>query len=244
MDQRTRKRMKLATTAAVALLAVLALFPAAAAADTTTLTLIAAPNVIPYNGSSVLTGTLMNTTTITAVGGVPILVQGGPSAAGPWRDIAVITTLDGVPAYYTGTYTLVVAPRDKTFYRMRFFGTTGLDAADSAAASVTPKVYLSQPKVPPRVRHGQRFWVLCYLQPKHSAGLKHVVRFRFYRYTYGVWKYRFSRSGKTFNYLNFTKIVLRTSIKRTGQWKVLAIAPADALHATTTSRPSRVIRVR
>ena len=244
MDQRTRRRMKLATTAAVALLAVLALFPAAAAADTTTLTLIAAPNVIPYNGSSVLTGTLMNTTTITAVGGKPILVQRGASAVGPWWGVAVITTLDDVPAYYTGTYTLVVRPRDKTFYRMRFFGTTGLDAADSAAVSVTPKVYLSRPKVPARVQRGQRFRVLCFLQPRHPAGLKNVVKFRFYRYTYGVWKYRFSRWGKTFNHLNFTKIVLRTSIKRTGQWKVLAIAPADALHAATISRPSRVIQVR
>ncbi len=99
MDHRTRdrRRMGLATTAAVALLAVLALFPAAAAADTTTLTLVAAPSVIPYNGVSVLTGTLMNTTMIHGVGRRAVLVERAPAATGPWTTLAVITTLNGVP---------------------------------------------------------------------------------------------------------------------------------------------------
>jgi len=246
MDHRTRdrRRMGLATTAAVALLAVLALFPAAAAADTTTLTLIAAPSVIPYNGVSVLTGTLMNTTMITALGGEPILVERAPAATGPWTTLVVITTLNGVPEYYTGTYTLMVMPRDKTYYRMQFQGTPGLDAAVSAAASVTPKVYLSRPSVPRTVRHGQRFRVTCYIQPKHAKGLRTVVRIRFYRYTAGKWVFKYGRWATTSNFLNFTKLTLKTSIKRTGSWRVQAYARPDALHAATNSSFSRVIRVR
>lgn len=246
MDRRwaIRRRARLSVAAVAVVVALCALLPAAAAANTTSLTLVASPVEIPYNGTSILTGTFMDTTSMTAVGGLPILVQSGPSDTGPWTDVVVISTLEGVAAYYSGTYTLVVAPRDKTFYRMRFIGATGLDAADSPAVSVTPKVYLSKPKVPARVRHGQRFTVLCYLQPRHAPRLTNVVKFRFYRYINGAWKYKFSRWGETSNYLNFTKVTKRVTITRAGKWRVLALAPADALHASSPSRMSTTITVR
>ena len=239
-----RRRTAITAAAVIAVVALCALLPAAAAADTSSLTLVASPEVIAYNGASVLTGTLMNTTTATAVGGEAILVESGPAATGPWTTVAVISTLNGTPEYSTGTYTLVVRPRDKTFYRMRFLGMTGLDAAGSAAVSVTPKVYLSRPQVPTSVLHGQRFAVVGYIQPKHPKGLRTVVKFKFYRNVRGKWVLKMARWGKTSNYLNFTKVTRATSIKQPGKWKVKSFAPADALHAASTSAFSKVIRVR
>lgn len=246
MDTRKplRRTTRFTTIAVAAVLALCALLPATAAADTTSLTLVAAPEIVPYNGASVLTGTLTNTSTTTALAGQPILVESSVSGTGPWTTVAVITTLSGAPEYYTGTYTLVVRPRDKTFYRMSFLGAPGLDAASSAAVAVTPKVYLSRPKVPRSVQRAQRFRVVCYIQPKHARGLRNVVKFRFYRLIGSNWVLKQSKWARTSNFLNFSKLTLRTSIKTPGRWKVQALAPADAKHAVSTSAFSKQFRVR
>jgi hypothetical protein len=239
-----RRRTRLAVLAVAVILALCALLPATAAADTTTLTLVAAPDVIPYAGTSILTGTFINTTTMTATGGLPILVQSSAAATGPWADLAVITTLDDAPAYYTGTYTFVVMPRDKTFYRMVFQGDATLDAATSAAASVTPGVWLSKPKVPKSVRHGVKFTIRSNIMPKHPAGLRTVAKVKLYRYQGGRWVYKTSKWMKTANYLSFTKLTVKLALKKTGKWKARVFAPTDALHAATLSKYSKVFRVR
>jgi hypothetical protein len=238
------RRARLSIAAVAVAVALCALLPATAAADTTSLTLVAAPEIVPYNGVSILTGTFMNTTSMTATGGLPILVQSGASATGPWTDIAVVTTLDDIPAYYTGTYTFVVMPRDKTFYRMVFIGDGSLDGATSAAVAVTPGVYLSKPKVPyDPVRHGVKFTIRSNIMPKHPAGLKNVAKVKLYRYNGTKWVYKFSKWMKTANYLNFTKLTVELSIKQTGRWKARAYAPADALHAASESKWSYVFRI-
>lgn len=236
-----RRRATIVSAAVIAVIALCALLPATAAADTTSLTLVASPEVVAYNGSSILTGTLMDTTAMVAVGGQPIFVESAAGATGPWTTVVVITTPGSGDAYDTGTYTFVVGPRDKTFYRMRFLGTTGLDAADSAPVSVTPRVYLSKPRVRASIRHGQRFRITSFIQPRHAAGLRTVVKFKFYRYTGGKWVFKKSLWATTSNYLDFTKLTLRTRLTRTGAWKFKAYAPADALHAATTSPYSRVL---
>lgn len=238
----TGRRLAL-TAAAATVLLLFALLPATASADSTSLTLVASPETIAYGGASVLTGTLMNTTTETAVGGQPILVESSPSGTGPWSTVAIITTLSGAPEYYTGTYTLVVRPRDKTFYRLTFEGTAQLDPASSAAVAVTPQVWLSRPKVPRRALAGQLFRVTCFIQPRHPAGLRNVVKFQFYRYQRPNWVLRKTKWARTSNYLNFTKLTLRTSIRTPGLWKVRALAPADAKHATSYSAFSKRFRV-
>ncbi len=246
MDRSTPSRRHTRMVAiAVALVAALcALVPATAAANTTSLTVVAAPEVIPYAGTSILTGTFMDTTAMTAVGGLPILVQSSAAESGPWADLAVITTLSDAPAYYTGTYTFVVMPRDKTFYRMVFAGSSTLDAAASESVSVTPAVWLSRPAVPRSVRHGVTFAVRGYVMPKHPAGLKNVAKVKLYRYQGGTWVYKTSKWMKTANYLNFTKLTVKLSLKKTGRWKVRIYAPADGLHAATLSKYSKVFKVR
>jgi len=240
----TRRRTRSAVLAVAVVVALCALLPATAAANTTSLTLVAAPDVIPYAGTSILTGTFMDTTTMTAIGGLPILVQSSAAATGPWTDGAVITTLDDAPAYYTGTYTFVVMPRDKTYYRMTYEGDVTLDAATSTAVSVTPGVYLSKPKVPRSVRHGVKFTIRSNIMPKHPAGLKTVAKVKLYRYQGGKWVYRTSKWMKTANYLNFTKLTAKLSLKKTGKWKARVYAPTDSLHAATLSKYSKVFRVK
>lgn len=249
MDARksTRRTPLVATAAVVAALMLAALLPAAAAANTTSLTLVANPETIVFDGTSVLTGTLMDTTTMTALGGLPVVVESSPTGGDPyaasWETIAVITTLGSAPEYYTGTYTFVVAPRDKTYYRMRFPGTAQLDPATSAAVAVTPGVWLSRPTTKARVLAGQRFRVTCFIQPRHPAGLRNVVKFQFFRYVKPNWVLKRTKWATTANYLNFTKLTLKTSIKTPGKWRVRAYAPADARHAATYSVFSKTFRV-
>ncbi len=243
----SRRTPVVATAAVVAALLLAALLPAAALANTTSLTLVANPEGIPFDGWSVLTGTLMDTTTTTALGGLPIVLEAswtpGAPYAGPWETIAVITTLDTMPEYYTGTYTFRVQPRVMTHYRMRFPGTAQLDAAVSDPVTVTPGVWLSRPRTKARVLVGQRFTTTCFLQPRHPAGLRNVVKFQFYRYVKPNWVLKRTRWATTSNYLNFTKLTLKTSIKTPGRWRVRAFAPADAQHAATYSPFSKTFRV-
>jgi hypothetical protein len=238
------RRTTISAAAVIIAIALCALLPATAAADTSSLTLVASPEVIAYNGSSILTGVLTNTTTSEAVGDRAVIVQGSASGTGPWTNLAVITTVPGTAQYTTGQYTLLVKPVDKTFYQMTFIGDTALDGAVSNVVSVTPHVYLSKPKVPASVRHGHKFAVVSYIQPRHAAGVKNVAKAKFYRYDGKKWVYKMSKWMKTSNYLNFTKLKVRLVIKKTGKWKVRVFAPADSKHAETYSAYSKVFKVK
>ena len=104
---------------------------------------------------------------------------------------------------------------------------------------------LSVPRVQKRVGVGDRFSVSGTLSPRHPAGA-HSVELRLYRWNGSRWVLRrtvltTNRDGVT---ADVTRWAATFALAKTGRWKLVAYAPADADHAATTSRPAFVTVVR
>jgi hypothetical protein len=236
-------RIRLLVALTLALVALVTL-PAAAFAGTTSLTLVASPATTSYGGTAILTGTLMDTSGVpVALGSMPVCVWASQSGVFPGTLLAVVTTGQGTPAYETGTYTLAVAPAGRTYYQMTFAATGAFAAASSNIVRVTPRVYLSKPRVPRAAHRGQRFRLVSVLQPRHTAGARNSVAFKVYRYSAKRWVIKKTVWAKNANYLNMTTCSATATLTRTGLWRVRAVAPADGKHARTRSAWSKVFRV-
>jgi hypothetical protein len=238
------RRGRLLLLAALALLALALASPAAAAANSTSLSLVASPEITAYGGTAILTGTLMDTSGVpVALGGQPVYVWSSPTGTFPGTLLAIITTGTGTPAYDTGTYTFTVAPVDKTFYQMTFLANGIYEASSSSVVSVTPKVYLSKPRVPSSVTAKKKFTVTVYLAPKHTAGAKDSVKVKAYRSVSGKWVFKKAVWMKNANFLKMTKCTAKLSLKEKGSYRIRAYAPADSKHAATKSAWSRTFKV-
>jgi hypothetical protein len=242
---RSSRARRATLLAAIALaLVVLAALPAAAAANATSLTLVASPTVTPFGGTAVLTGTLMDTSGVpVALGGQPVFVWSSPTGTFPGTLLAIITTGTGTPAYDTGTYTLTVAPVNKTYYMMTFAANGIYEASSSDVVAVTPRVYVSKPSVPSSARLNRRFKIVNYLQPRHTAGARNSVKFKAYRFEKGKWVLKRAAWARNANFLKMTRCTATMTLKQRGYWSVRAYAPADAKHAATTSAWSRTFKV-
>ena len=242
---RSSRPHRLPLLAALALLALALAAPATAAANTTSLSLVASPEVTPFGGVAVLTGTLMDTTGVpVALGGQPVYVWASPNGTFPGTLLAIVTTGNATPAYDTGTYTLTVAPVDKTYYQMTYLAVGPYDASSSNVVSVTPKVYLSKPRVPGTVKARQKFKTTVYLQPRHTAGLRSTVKVKAYRRESGKWVRKTTKWMRNYNYLDMTRCTVKFALKQKGTWRVRAYAPADGKHAATRSPWSRTFTVK
>ena len=133
---------------------------------------------------------------------------------------------------------------NKTYYQMTFLGSGIYDASSSTVAAVTPKVYLSRPRVPVSVRLSQRFKVASYLQPSHASGARNSVKIKAYRYQAGKWVMKKAVWARNASFLKMTRCTANLTLKWRGYWRVRAFAPADSKHAATTSAWSKTFRVR
>ena len=238
------RRVLLLAAIVLALVAVVVL-PASASANSTSLTLVASPAITPSGGTAVLTGTLMDTSGApVALGGQPVYVWSSPTGILPGALLAIITTGSGTPTYDTGTYTFIVTPVNKTYYQMTFPGSGIYDASSSTVVAVTPKVYLSKPRMPASARLGQRFKVVCYLQPRHAAGAMYSVKVKAYRYQAGKWVMKKAVRARNVNFLKMTRCTADLTLKWRGYWRIRAYSPADSKHAATTSAWSKTFKVR
>ena len=179
-----------------------------------------------------------------ALGGQPVYVWSSPTGTFPGTLLAIITTGNGTPAYDTGTYTFTVTPTNKTYYQMTFLGSGIYDASSSAVVAVTPKVYLSKPRVPASARLNHRFKAITYLQPRHAAGARNSVKVKAYRYQAGKWVMKRAVWARNANFLKMTRCTANMTLKQRGYWRVRAFAPADSKHAATTSAWSKTFKVR
>jgi hypothetical protein len=108
-----------------------------------------------------------------------------------------------------------------------------------------PKPVLSVPRVQKRVGVGDRFSVSGTLSPRHPAGAT-SVELRLYRWNGSRWVLRravltTNRDGAT---ADVTRWAATFALAKTGRWKLVAHAPADADHAATTSKPAFVTALR
>ena len=108
-----------------------------------------------------------------------------------------------------------------------------------------PKPTLSVPRVQKRVGVGDRFSVSGTLSPRHPAGAN-SVELRLYRWNGSRWVLRrtvltTNRDGAS---ADVTRWAATFALAKTGRWKLVAYAPADADHAATTSKQGFVTVVR
>jgi hypothetical protein len=257
-DPRRRRRLMIARSttkrrgagrllllAALAVSVVLLAVPAlASAANNTTLTAKASASTITWGGNVILTGTLMDTTTITALGDQWVWVQWRLTNVAPWNDLAEVTTDDA--QYATGQYTAVAYPTELTYYRMNFLGTAAYNSSISNTLQIRVRPALGVPKVPRAARAGRYFTVWGTLKPRFPAGAQ-TVKLTAYRYRNGKWVKAKSYRATNANSGAYTRYSARIRISKTGRYRFKASTAATTtapIFSSATPRYSPAFRVR
>ena len=183
---------------------------------------------LAYGSAFTVAGTLK-----TGAVGLPvqrvILQSGAPGGAFSDTSLTTTTTL-------TGGFTFSVRPMTKTYYRVRFAGSTGYAASDSTASVyATPKAYVRTPVAPSKMSKSKSYTVYGYLKPRHTSGSYPVRIYKYRKLSSGKWKsYGYSKS-KASNYTSYTKYSVKMTLTRAGKWRLRAYAPADSGHAKAWS---------
>ncbi len=139
----------------------------------------------------------------------------------------------------SGTYRATSQPLTaNTQFMMRSAGTSRTASVGSKPAVLTAKAYLGTPSTASTVRRSKSFTVSGSLKPYHGGSTK----LYFYRKSGGKWRYAKSVSAKNSAYKSYTKYSVKTKLKSTGSWYVIA-KHSDSSHAATTS-PRRYFKVR
>ncbi len=106
-----------------------------------------------------------------------------------------------------------------------------------------PKPSLSVPRARKRVAMGRRFTVSGTLSPQHPAGA-HSVVLSAYRWNGRVWALRRTLLTTNRDAGDTTRWAVTCALGKTGRWKLVAVAPADADHSAKTSKAAFVTVVR
>jgi len=225
----------------------------AGAATATSLTASSLNTTITWGGYTIVTGTLMDTSSMTALGGKSVRVEWSPSGAtASWRLLATVTT-DPVQ-YYTGQYAAVVYPASLTYYRFVFNSPLNaypaFDPAYATAFSNTllihVKPYLTVPKVPSSVKANKNFTITGTLKPQFPAGAQ-TVKIQAFRYKHNKWS-----SYKTYKATNansgaYTKYSLTLKLGSKGKYRFQASAAATTtapIYSAVTTGNSSTLKVK
>jgi hypothetical protein len=106
-----------------------------------------------------------------------------------------------------------------------------------------PKPVLSAPRAQKRVGAGDRFTVSGSLSPKHPAGA-HSVELRLSRWNGSTWVLRRTVLTTNRDAGDATRWAVTIALAKTGRWKLVATALADADHAAATSAAAFVTVLR
>ena len=102
---------------------------------------------------------------------------------------------------------------------------------------------LSAPRAQKRVGAGDRFTVSGTLSPRHPAGA-HSVELRLSRWNGSSWVLRRTVLTTNRDAGEVTRWAATFALTKTGRWKLVAAALADADHAAATSAATFVTVVR
>ena len=102
-----------------------------------------------------------------------------------------------------------------------------------------PKPVLSVPRAQKRVAVGDRFTVSGTLSPKHPAGVG-SVELRLSRWDGSSWVLRRTVLTTNRDVGDVTRYAATFALGKTGRWKIVAHASADAEHAAVSSAPAYV----
>ena len=198
---------------------------------------------ITWGTNTVLTGTLMDLDTITALGGLKLDVEwshtGSPLT---WEWLSTGTT-ETDAQYGTGQYTRVVQPRQLTYYRFLFLGTSAYAASESNHLTIRVRPYLGRPVVRRVVKRGQRFSVYGSLKPRFPAG-ERTVKVKVYRYQGSKWRVVKRLRAVNRDTTKYTKYVAKTRLTKKGKYRFRAYTPTMDGWAPAKSKLSRVLIVK
>ena len=234
--------------AAVVLVAGLIAVPAAAAASTS-LTVTAQNTTVTWGKSTILNGTLMDTsgTTPVALGGQTVRVEWSLSGAAlSWEWLADVTTDDG--QYATGQYAAAVYPTQLTFYRFVFAGAGSYDPVTSTFEVVHVRPALGVPTVPKSAKVNKNFTVYGSLKPHFPAGAK-TVKLKAYRYNGHSWVSYKTYKATNFNNGSYTRYKLSVKIAKKGKYRFKASTaamtdPTKPIYASATTGYRKTMQVK
>ena len=216
--------------------------PGLAAADTTTLHGSALNSTITWGGYTIITGTLTDTTTHTAIGGQSVRVEWSLTGAlNSWKLLATVTT--DANQFYTGQYAAVVYPTQLTWYRFNFLGAPGLDPAPGNSLQVFVKPYLTVPKVPSSAKVNKKFTVSGTLKPQFPAG-QQTVTLVAYRYNGHKWVSYKSYSATNANNGSYTKYSASIKISKAGKYRFKASTATTSKYSATKTANSATVKIK
>jgi len=215
---------------------------ASAAPNTTTLTASALNSTIAWGGSTIVTGTLMDTTSHTALGGQKVDVQWSLTASPlSWVTLATVTT--DTNQFYTGQYAVVAYPTQLTYYRFNFLGTAGYAASSSNVLLIHVKPSLTVPKVPSSAKVNKKFTVSGTLKPRFPAGQK-TVTLAASRYDGHKWVSYKNYSATNANNGSYTKYSASIKISKTGKYRFKASTAATSMYSATSTDNSATVKIK
>ena len=212
---------------------------AGAAPSPTEITARAQQYTITWGGNTVLTATLMDTSTITALGGQWLRVEWSPTGSPASWTLWSTVTSETDPQYSTGQYTQVVQPRKLTYYRFVFLGTSAYAASVSNTVTIQVRPYLSSPVIPKKAKAGKLFKVWGWLKPHFPAGAK-TVKVKAYRSKGGKWVVAKRLAATNVDAAGYTKYKVTTKLTKKGKYRFRAYtltmegwAPAQSGYSKT-----------
>lgn len=226
-----------AALAGAALLASPAEALAREAADTraaTSLTLTAAPAVVEYGGSAMVSGDLATAGTVVA--GAALTISSSTDGLN-WADVAGATT------DVEGHFSLQVTPAaayGRTVFRVTYAGSGTLQPA-TAQVDVGSRAALTAPPAPRTVGRGSGFAVSGLLQPRHLAGTA-AVTISCYRRESAVWVLRKTVPAGIVDQPDASIYSATISLPLAGKWRLQA-CHADDAHVASWSAVSTIVAV-
>jgi len=138
-----------------------------------------------------------------------------------------------IPAAPLATKAFTEPIYTKTSYTL-YQGDPSAQSSQSVIKTVIPKVALSTPVAPAKVKKSKRFSVHGSLRPLHTKGTKPVRIYR-YRKVKNKWKSEGFVMATAANDKSGTRYKANLKLTKKGKWRLRAYAPADAQHAATWS---------
>ena len=242
--RRARLHVMLALAVCVATAALLAAPGLAGAAPSPTqIKARAQLYTITWGSHTVLTGTLMDLDTITALGGLWLRVEfsstGSPAS---WSLLSTVTTETEVQ-YATGQYAQVAQPRRTTYYRFVFLGTAAYAASVSNTVMVKVRPLVGRPVVPKAVKAGKFFKVWGSLKPRFPAGAK-TVKVKAFRAKGGKWVVVKRLTATNVDTARYSKYEVKTRLTKKGKYRFRAYTSTMPGWAPAKSTFSKVLVVK
>jgi len=155
----------------------------------------------------------------------------------PFRDVSGASLTQSSAATSTaGIFEFLVVPRNRTYYRVRFAGSSEYAmCGPTAGIFALPHTLVSTPHVPSTMSHAKYSTVYGYLRPRHAAGTRPVRIYLWKKTASGRWKSYSYVVAKASDYESYSRYARRLRLEHTGRWRFRAYAPTDTGHAASWS---------